>query len=287
MSSETTLQTNSSFVLCASELVQPNKSQPLPRLHCELGNQTPEQPIDPHSPSALLPASTPSLQQESRPRADSSQVGGEEIPPSEASCIHPPTAETERNLWPETGEDGSTDSPASHPCLDLPAERGSAPTVTQGFEREVPVGLRELVAGLSEGSTGSAALPEGSMPVLVSPVAEIQASLGAEGEAPPSPELTETPSVSTGVTEVSQNLALQSVSAWEEEEDSAQISPDTLLENLPNTPSEVSELQPEHDVNRNLMPSIVFLSGVVSLSIVLQEPSALFFIGLLLVLHRL
>lgn len=283
MSSETTLQTNSSFVLCASESIQLNKSQPLPRLHCELGNQTSEQPID-SSPSALLPASTP-LQQESRLRSDSSQAGGEEIPPLEASCMHLPTTETD--LWPTAGEDGSTDSPAGRSCLELPAECVSALSVTQGFERDVAGGLSELVAGLSEGSTGSSAHHEGYTPALLSPVAESQASLGAEGEAPPSPELAENPSVSTGVTEVSQNLSPQSVSAWEEREDAPQISPDTLLENPPSTLSEVSELQSERDVNRNLMPSIVFLSGVVSASIVLQEPSALFFIGLLLVLHRL
>lgn len=271
MSSETTLQTNSSFVLCASESVQPNKSQPLLRLHCELGNQTSEQPID-SSPSALPPASTPPLQQESRPRSDSSQTGGEEIPPSEASC---------------TGEDRSTDSPASRPCLELPAECVSAPSVAEGFEREVAVGLSELVAGLIESSTRSAAHHEDGPPALSPPVAESQASLGAEGEAPPSPELTENPSVSTGVTEVSQNVAPHSASAWEEKEDAPQISPDTLLESPPNTLSEVSELQSELDVSRNLMPSIVFLSGVVSLSIVLQEPTALFLIGLILVLHRL
>ncbi|KAI3357498.1 hypothetical protein L3Q82_015911 [Scortum barcoo] len=283
MSSETTLQTNSSFVLCASESVQLNKSQPLPRLHCELGNQTSEQPID-SSPSAPLPASAP-LQQESRPRSDSSQPAGEKIPPSEASCAHLPTAET--NQWPTAGEDGSTDSPAGRPCLELPAECISAPSVTQGFEREVAVGLSELVAGLSEGSTGSAAQYEGSAPPLPPPVAESQADLRAEGKAPPSPELAENPSVSTGATEVSQIVSLQSVSAWEEREDAPQVSPDTLLENPPDTVSEVSEPESVHDVRRNLMPSIIFLSGVVSASIVLQEPSSLFLIGLLLVLHRL
>ncbi|XP_037628811.1 protein phosphatase 1 regulatory subunit 3A isoform X2 [Sebastes umbrosus] len=263
MSSETALQTNSSFVHYASESVQPNKSQPLPRLHCEL---TSEQPID-SSPCAPLPASTPSLQ-ESRPRSDSSQIGREEIPPSEASCVHLPTTYP----WPTTGEDGSTDSPVGRPCLELPAECVSAPSVTPGSEREVAVGLNELVAGLSEGSTRSAANHEGSTPS--SPVAESESSLGAEVEAPPSPERTEN---------ASQNVALQSASAWEEKEDAPQICPDTLLENLPNT----EELQAEHDANRYLMPSIIFLSGVVSLSIVLQEPSALFFIGLLLVLRRL
>lgn len=201
--------------------------------------------------------------------------------------MHPPT--TERNLWAatENGEDGSTDSPASRPRLEMPAECASTPSVTQGFEREVAVGLSEPDAGLSDGSTRSAAHPEGSIPALPPLSAESQASLGAEGDAPPSPELTENPSVSPGVTEVSQVLALQSVSAREEEQEAPQISPDALLENLPNTLSEVSELQSEYNVSRSLMPSAVFLSGVVSLSIVLQEPSALFVIGLLLVLRRL
>lgn len=270
MSSETPLQTNSSFVLCASESVQPNKSQPLPRLHCELGNQTSE-PID-SSPCALLPASAPSLQQESRPRSDSPQAGGEEIPPSEASCVHLPTTKT--NLWP-TGEDGSTESPTGRPRLELPAECVSAPCVTQSFEGEVAVGWSELVAGLSEGSTRSAANHQGSTPTLLPPVAESEASVGAEGEAPPTPELTENRS---------QNAALQPALAQEEKQDVPHISPDTLLENQPNT---LSELQSGHDAYRDLMPSIIFLSGVLSLSIVLQEPSALFFIGLLLVLHRL
>ncbi|XP_008276510.1 protein phosphatase 1 regulatory subunit 3F isoform X2 [Stegastes partitus] len=277
-SSETTLQTNSSFVLCASESVQPNKSQPLPRLHCELGNQTSEQPID-CSPSALLP----SLQQEPKPRSHNSQGDTEEILPSEASCES--VLATETNLWSTTGEDGSTKKPDSHPCLELPAECVSSPSVTQGFVQEVTLGLSELVEGLSEGSSRSAAHDEGSTSALWSPMAETGAETGADlGAAPPSPELT---SVNTGITEVSQNVVLRSVSAGEEEEDAPYISPDALLENAPSTLSEVSALQSAHDVNRNLMPSIIFLSGFVSLSIVLQEPSALFFIGLLLVLHRL
>lgn len=185
--------------------------------------------------------------------------------------MHLPTTET--SLWPRTGEEGSTDSPPGRPRLELPAECVSAPSVTQGFEQEVAVGLSELVAGLSEGSTRSAANHQGGTPALLSPVAESEASLGAEGEAPPSPELTE-----------SQNIALQPASAREEKEDPPQISPNTLLENLPNT---LSELQPEYDVNRILMPPVIFLSGVVSLSIAMQDPSALFLIGLLLVLHRL
>ncbi|XP_042348423.1 protein phosphatase 1 regulatory subunit 3A-like isoform X2 [Plectropomus leopardus] len=267
MSSETTLQTNSSFVLCASESAEPNKSQPLPRLHCELDNQTSEQPVD-SSPHELLPASTPSQQQESRQRSQSSQADGEEIRPSEASCMHLPTREM--NLWPTTGEEGSAESPAGSPRLELPAECISAPTVTRCFEQEVAVGLSELVAGLSEGSTRSAANQKGSATALLQPESE-RSSLGAEGESPP--ELTE-----------HQNSALQPASARKENEDAPQISPDTLLENLPNMSS---ELQTEHDANRNLMPSVIFLSGVVSLSIVLHEPTALFYIGLLLVLHRL
>ncbi|XP_034732521.1 protein phosphatase 1 regulatory subunit 3F isoform X2 [Etheostoma cragini] len=273
MSSKTPLPTTSSFVLCTSESAKPNKSQPLPILQCELGNQTSELPID-SSPCALLPASTPSLQQESGPRSNSFQAGGEEIPPSDASCMHLPAAE--KDLWP-TAEGGPPDSPASHPGLDLPAEGVSAPSVTQGSEREVAVGSSELGAGLSEGSTRSAADPESATPALLSPVAESQASLGAVGESPPSPEPTEN---------ARQNVA-QSASAWEEKEDAAQIPPDTLLKNLPNTLSEACELQSQHDPNKILTPSIIFLSGVVSLSIVLQEPSALFLIGLLLVLHRL
>lgn len=199
--------------------------------------------------------------------------------------MHLPTAETDPQ--PETGEDGLTDSPAGRPCLELPAQCVSARRVTRGFDREVAAGLSELVAGLSQGSNESAAHHEGGTPALSSPVAETHASKGAEGEAPPLPELTENCSPSTGVTEVSRILAPRSVSAREEKEDAAQISPDTLLENLPNTLSEVSELQSEQDANRSLMPSAVFLSGVVSLSVVLQEPRALFFIGLLFVLHHL
>ncbi|XP_056280035.1 uncharacterized protein si:ch211-167b20.8 isoform X2 [Pseudoliparis swirei] len=267
-SSETTLQTSSSFVLCASASAQLKKSQPLPRLHCELGNQTSDVPAE-RSPRAPLPASTPSLPRESRPRSDSSQAGGEEIPPSEASRVYLPTAGT--NLWPTTVEVGLTHSPVSHLCLELPAECAAPPAATRGPEREVAVGLSEPAAGLSEGSTGSAANDEGSAAELLSPVAESEASLGAEGETPAPPELREN---------VGPNSARQSSFAWEGKKDAAPISPDALLsENLPNTPSEGSEI-------RNLMPSIVFLSAVVSLSVVLQEPSALFIIGLVWVLHR-
>lgn len=271
MSPETTLQTNSSVVLCASESIHPDKSKPLPRLHSELNNQASEQPV--HGSACAL-ASALSLQQELRLRSDSSQAHGEEIPPSEALCTHIPTPET--NSGPATGEDGSTDSPTSRPRLEPSAEQVSAPSGTHGFE--VAAGLRKLVAGLSEGST---------TPAPLSPAAESQASPGAEGEARPSPELTENPAASPGVAAVSRNLALQCVSAWEAKRDAPQISPDTLLENLPNASSELSELQPEGDVSRILTPSIIGVSGLVSLSIVLQVPSALFVIGLILVLHRL
>lgn len=190
--------------------------------------------------------------------------------------MHPTTAE--RNMQPATGEDESTNSPASPPCPELPAY-----SETQGSELDVSLGLSKP-EGLSEGSATSAAHREDNTPALSSPVVVSQEE---EGEAPPSPELTENPSVSTGVTEVSRTSVPQSVSAWEEEKDAPQTSPDTLLENPANTMPEVSELQSEPDVSRNLMPPVVFLSGVVSLSIVLQNPSALFVIGLLAVLHRL
>ncbi|KAF7662769.1 hypothetical protein LDENG_00227880 [Lucifuga dentata] len=269
MSFETTLQTNDedlSFVLCANKSVQTNKSQPLPRLH-----QISEQSKD-SSPSAVLFASTPSLLQETR-RSDSSQAYGAEI----SSCIHLPTTET--NLG-STEEQGLTHSPASHPCLELPV---SAPGLSS-FRRVVAVGLSEPAAGLSEGSTRSVTDHESSLPA----VGERQVSLGAEGKAPPSAALTDNTSVISSVTQV--NLALPSVPASKEKEDSLQISPDTLFENLPNTLSEVAKPlspQSEHDVERLLIPSIVFLSGVISLSVALQEPRALFFIGLFLVLLRL
>ncbi|KAK5864146.1 hypothetical protein PBY51_001108 [Eleginops maclovinus] len=244
-SSETTLQTNSSFVL------RPNKSQPSPRLHCELSNQASEQPAD-GGPCALLPASNPSPTQESSQRSHSSQARGEEVPPSEASCMHPPAVEM--NLWEAPGEDGSTDSTVDHPCLELPPERVSDPSATR---QEVAVGWSELLAGLSEDYTRSAENHEGSTPQIVSPESEAE----AEGEAPPLPELSE-------------DKACQST--WEKKEDSP--------ENQPST--QVPKLHTEHEVNMNLMPSVVFLSGVVSLSIVLQEPTALFLIGLLWVLHQ-
>ncbi|CAI5648229.1 unnamed protein product [Oreochromis niloticus] len=242
------------------------------------GNQTSEQRVD-SSPSTPPPASHPFLQQDSKPRSDISQTGREEIP-LEASCMCLPATET------TTGEDGAGEKPASHPCLELPAERACTPSVTQGFERDVAVGMSEPVEGLSESSSRSAVNHEASTPALLSPVAETQTSLKAEGEALPSPELPENTSVSTGVTEVSESVA-QSVSALEEKEEAAHISPDTSLENEPSTASGFSEPQSEHNRNRNLLPSVIFLSGVVSLSIVLQEPTVLFLIGLIFVLCRL
>ncbi|XP_068453148.1 protein phosphatase 1 regulatory subunit 3F-like isoform X2 [Clinocottus analis] len=276
MSSESTLQTNSSFVLCASESVRPNESHPLPRLHCELGSQTSDAPVDGSPCAPPLPASTPSLRRESGPRSDSSQAGGEGLPPSEASRIYLSAAET--HWWPTAGEDGSTGSPVGgHPRLEPPAERGASPTATPGFEREVAVGLSDPGAGLSEGSSGSAANDEGGeAEPPPSPAAESEASLGAEGETPAPPERAE--NVGT------RHSAPQSSSAREEKEDAPQISPDTL--SFESLPSEGSGIRSERDANRDLMPSIIFLSAVVSLSVVWQEPSALFIIGLVLVLHR-
>lgn len=276
MSSETTPQTNLAVVL--SESAQQKKSQPLSRTHSKLAIQTSPQPID-NNPSTLLPASTSSLQQESKHGSDSSQADGEEIPASEVSCLRLPN--TQMNLWP-TEMNGLTDSPAGRPRLELPAECVSTPGVTQSCEREVAVGLSECDATISKGSVRSSAHHGGSTPARLSPAAEAQPRLGAGGEAPRSPELSE----SAGVTEVRQNLAVQSASAsGEEEEEALQISPDTFAENLPNP---LSEAEPQSDhVNRTLMPSIIALSGAVSLCVVLEEPSALFLIGLLLVLHHL
>ncbi|XP_061591211.1 protein phosphatase 1 regulatory subunit 3A isoform X2 [Cololabis saira] len=125
----------------------------------------------------------------------------------------------------------------------------------------------------------------GSTPSPVSPVAETQASLGGESQAPSSPELT---SVNTDSTKVSHNVdPSPSVSALDEREHASCISPGTSVESAPSTPSEVSEPQSELDASANLMPGVYFLSGVVSLSIMMQEPSTLFLIGLLMVLRRL
>lgn len=223
MSPETTLQTNSSV-----ESVHLDESEPLPRLHCELSNQASEQPR-PRSPSALP--------------SDGSQVHRQEIPPSEASCSHLPTAET-------SGEDGSTDGPTGRPRLEPPPVSG--PSGTRGFE---------VAAGSSEGSTRPAAA----------------GSPG--GEAPPPPELTENRTASPGVAEASLDSAPQCISAGEAKRDAPQISPDP--------PNASSERQPERDVSRILMPAVLSVSGLVSLSMALQVPSVLFLIGLLLVLHRL
>lgn len=169
------------------------------------------------------------------------------------------------DFW-STGGDGSSESSAGRPQLELPAESISPPPVTEAFEREVAVGLTELVAGLSEDSSRSAARP--------SPEAEWETETFRD-EAPASPELTE-----------NQDLVLECVR--EKTEDTPQMFPGAILENLPNTLSEASQPRPEDDVNSSLIqPSVMFLTGVVSLSIVMQEPTTLFFIGLLLVLNRL
>ncbi|XP_071395093.1 protein phosphatase 1 regulatory subunit 3A-like [Centroberyx affinis] len=204
---------------------------------------------------------------------------GEGILRSVASSMWPPTIET--NLGP-TGEDGLSRSLASHPSPEPPADHESFPSVTpRSFKRGVVVRSRELAAGLSEDSSISAPHDENSPAALLS--LESQVSLGAEGEAAPSPALTDNTSVITGVTEVSQNLPPNSTQARKEKQHSLQVSPDTLLLNLPNTLSKVAKPlkpQPERDLDRNLIPSIVFLSGVIFLSVELQEPSALFLVGL-------
>lgn len=282
-SSETTPQSNSSSVLCASESLQPNKSQPLPRLHCELGNQTSEQHID-NSPAALLPASTPPLQGVPATRSDDWQPDSDETSPSEDSAKF---LLTSKNLRSATGERGSTEESVSHSGLELPAECDPSLSPSGDCEQTAAVALGKLADEISKSPTEPAAHHEGSTSTPWSLSAETEASLGAEDDAPPSPALTEMTPVSAGVTEESQSFAPQSASPRGEEENSPHISPGALIETAPNVQSDASEAQSEHDISRDLMPTAVFMSGVMSLSIVLQEPSALFFIGLLLVLHRL
>lgn len=210
------------------------------------------------SPSAWLPASAP-LSQET----DESQA--EIVESSDSECLS------------ATREDGLTE-------LEPPAERVFSPSGTEGFQTDVAAELREHPGRLPEVSMKSEAHRVGSTAQPLSPVAGTAAPVEAESEPQPLPELPVNPSVNPRPTsEVSQDTAPQRVSASRENDDasrnsSSDNSPDRL---------DLSEPWSELDINRNLMPCVFFLSGVVSLSVVMQEPSALFIIGLLLVLHRL
>lgn len=125
----------------------------------------------------------------------------------------------------------------------------SPPAVT--FDLAVAEGLSESTTGWPEDST----------------------RLGSEG---PTPETADNQTPSPDASDLSQSWRDPDVLETEE-----------ASQNRPTSSTGVSELQAEPDISRNLMSSAVFLGGVVSLSIVLQEPSTLFFIGLLLVLRRL
>lgn len=252
--SETTLQTDPAFGPYAGDSVPPDKSQPSPRCQSEAQN-TLEWSIN-SRPSA----SAPSPQ-------ESTSAG----PPAEGAESPDPmtSASTEMKLLPTTQGDGSA------------AEGVSSPSGTGGFETEVAMGSSEPPGRLSEASTKSEAHHDDKTPEPLSPVAETVetvAPIGAEDEAPP--ELTETPIANTNTTEVSQDTAPQCVSARGEHGDVPQ---NTLLDDPPLRG--VSES--EDDANGNLTPCVFFLSGVVCLFVVMQEPSALFFIGLLLVLRCL
>lgn len=237
MSPEAPPPTNLSGVPCASESLHPDVLQP----SFESSIHTLEEPRGSGSPTQP-PAPAPWPRQ--------AQVGGEEGPPSEDSCLqttaaHPPPALEQE----ETSE---------------PTGRASAPSVTFDLE----------------GASGpSAAWPDdsarrGDGSAAVSPVAEDLARAGSEPLVTPDVADDQTPS--PFVSGLSQNPRDQAVSETED----APLNP-------ANSTPEASELQAEPDIGRNLMSSAVFLGGIVSLSIVLQEPSTLFFMGLLLVLQRL
>lgn len=210
-------------------------------------------------------------------RSNSSQGKKEEVPSSEAPSVHHPT--TEMDLTTE--EVKSVDSPEICPYLER------LPEFVSGSEQDAAEGFIGLLEPSNDPATSSATHYEVSTPALISPVAETLTSLEAEGGVSTAPKLTETPSVSTDVAEVNKNSALDSVSTHREKEDTTQLSLGSLLEDPANIHSEVSKLQPACVENTNLMPPVIFLSGVISFLIVLQEPGALLLIGLFLVLYQL
>lgn len=177
------------------------------------------------------------------------QLGGEGGPPSEDSHLQT----TQRHPQPALEQEETSEyQPTGCTCT-------SAPSVAFDLE----------VAGGASGP--SAAWPDDSARCgdAVSPVAEDLARVGSEGETLATPDVADSQTLSPFVSDLSQNPR-----------DQAPLNP-------ANSTTEASELQAEPDISRNLMSSAVFLGGIVSLSIVLQEPSTLFFMGLLLVLQRL
>ncbi|KAF6721158.1 hypothetical protein FQA47_021434 [Oryzias melastigma] len=261
MSSETTLQSNSTHH--ASKPIQPKESQPLPRIHFDLVEQMSEQST-PSGPPTLVATSSSSLQ-------ESRQIS-EHFQAENGGVTH--LLAIERNLLSSIEEDET----------ELPAECASTHSVTRVSEQEVTLSFSDLAKRQVEDSVKSAEhVAHGGG--CLSSMADSRVSVGAEENASTLLEFTENPSVNTGLTEVSSNKAALSVSAWEEKEGGPCIYSKTTPKSEPLIQAEVSGLLSESAMN--LMPCIFFLSGVVSFSVVMQTPTALFFIGLFLVLHHL
>uniref|UniRef100_A0A1A8RJH2 Protein phosphatase 1, regulatory subunit 3A n=1 Tax=Nothobranchius rachovii TaxID=451742 RepID=A0A1A8RJH2_9TELE len=265
MSSDTDLQTNSPFVAFAVESVQLDAARASPILQDESQNVSEQSVIS--APSTFLPASTFALL-ESRQRSYESQDARMTNPASEASALCPSVVEMK--LLSTAGEEGLPKPP-------LPAEGFPCISETEGIEPEVAAGWSELT---NQGSTLSAAHYTDSTPKPPSLAERTVVYMGAE---PLFTELTDSPSTNTSSTAVSHDTASRYASPRKDEDRPSQVG---VVETKSDTLSG-DGLGSESDINMNLMPCVFFLSGVVSLSVVMQEPSALFFIGLLLVLHRL
>lgn len=170
------------------------------------------------------------------------------------------------------GEDGrpSEDSHQQIPAINVnqpalaqekthPEPTSPAPSLT--FDPGVVEGVNQPTAGCPEGPTSPASHHESSL-------ATGETRPPSEGETP------ENQTLSPDVSNPNQSCPGQDVS---ETEDASQ----SPLNSSP----QASELQTELD--NGLVSSAVLLGGLVSVCIVLQEPSSLFCIGLLLVLQRL
>lgn len=175
------------------------------------------------------------------------QVGGEEGPPPEDSYLQT----TEAHPPPASEQEETSESTG---CT-------SAPSVTFDLEVAWP--------------DDSARCGDGA---AVAPVAEDLAPVGSESLV--TPDVADYRAPSPFVSDLSRDPRDLSRDQAVSETEDAPLNP-------ANSTTEASELQAEPDISRNLMSSAVLLGGIVSLSIVLQEPSTLFFMGLLLVLQRL
>uniref|UniRef100_A0A1A8B369 Protein phosphatase 1, regulatory subunit 3A n=1 Tax=Nothobranchius furzeri TaxID=105023 RepID=A0A1A8B369_NOTFU len=218
------------------------------------------------SEQSVISAPSTFAPQESQQRSCESQDARVTNPASEASALCSSVAEMK--LLSTAGEEGPPKPP-------LPAEGFPCISETEGIEPEVAAGWSELT---NQGSTPSAAHDTDSTPKPPSPAERTVVYMGAE---PLFTELTDSPSTNTRSTAVSHDTASQDASPRKDEDRPSQ---DGVVETKSDT---LSGDRSESDINMNLMPCVFFLSGVVSLSVVMREPSALFFIGLLLVLRRL